>query len=134
PSSAPSAAPRPRSTATSPRGTTATLWSNGSASRRTSWAWGPTVRGSVSDTHYRFPPASAYPLNRCLYALKSDDAFRARFLADAKAAMAEHGLDAESQTALLAADRDALVARGAHPYLVFMADLRLRMARGTGTF
>jgi hypothetical protein len=48
--------------------------------------------------------------------------------------MAEHGLDAESQAALLAADRDALVARGAHPYLVFMADLRLRMARGTGTF
>jgi hypothetical protein len=26
------------------------------------------------------------------------------------------------------------VARGAHPYLVFMADLRLRMARGTTTF
>ena len=27
--------------------------------------------------HYRFPPASAYRLNRCLFALKSDDAFRA---------------------------------------------------------
>jgi hypothetical protein len=48
--------------------------------------------------------------------------------------MAEHGLDAETQTALLEADRDALVARGAHPYLVFMADLRVRMARGTTTF
>jgi len=88
----------------------------------------------MSDLHYRFPPASAYPLNRCLFALKSDDAFRARFLADAKAAMAEHGLDAGSQAALLASDRDALVARGAHPYLVFMADLRVRMARGTATF
>jgi hypothetical protein len=88
----------------------------------------------MSETHYRFPPAVAYALNRCLYALKSDDAFRERFLADARPAMAEHGLDAEAQTALLAADRDALVARGAHPYLVFMADLRLRMARGTGTF
>jgi len=88
----------------------------------------------MSEAHYRFPPAAAYALNRCLYALKSDDAFRARFLGDAKAAMAEHGLDAEAQTALLAADRDALVARGAHPYLVFMADLRVRMARGTGTF
>ena len=32
----------------------------------------------MSQAHYRFPPASAYPLNRCLYALKSDDAFRAR--------------------------------------------------------
>jgi hypothetical protein len=26
-------------------------------------------------------------------------------------------------------DRDGLLARGAHPYLVFMADLRLRMER-----
>jgi Aromatic-ring-opening dioxygenase LigAB, LigA subunit len=89
---------------------------------------------AMNEAHYRFPPASAYPLNRCLYALKSDDAFRARFLADARAAMAEHGLDAETQAALLAADRDALVSRGAHPYLVFMADLRVRMARGTATF
>jgi Aromatic-ring-opening dioxygenase LigAB, LigA subunit len=88
----------------------------------------------MSEAHYRFPPASAYPLNRCLYDLKSDDAFRARFLADPKTAMTEHGLDAETQTALLAGDRDALVARGAHPYLVFMADLRVRMARGTTTF
>ncbi|PYO48448.1 MAG: hypothetical protein DMD84_21120, partial [Candidatus Rokuibacteriota bacterium] len=75
----------------------------------------------MNEMHYRFPPASAYALNRCLYALKSDDAFRARFLADAKTAMAEHGLDEEAQAALLATDRDALVARGAHPYLVFMA-------------
>ena len=88
----------------------------------------------MSDAHYRFPPASAFGLNRCLYALKSDDAFRARFVADPRAAMAEHGLDEAVQSSLLAADRDALVARGAHPYLVFMADLRVRMARGTGTF
>jgi putative modified peptide len=92
------------------------------------------VAAAVSDVHYRFPPASAFALNRCLYALKSDDAFRARFVAEPRAAMAEHGLDDAAQAALLAADRDALVARGAHPYLVFMADLRVRMARGTGTF
>jgi hypothetical protein len=82
----------------------------------------------VSDLHYRFPPAAAFPLNRCLFALKSDDAFRARYLADPAAAMAEHGLSADEGAALRAGDRDALVARGAHPYLVFMADLRLRMA------
>ena len=35
---------------------------------------------------------------------------------------------------LLAADRDALVARGAHPYLVFMASLRLRMEREPAQF
>jgi hypothetical protein len=89
----------------------------------------------VSDAaHYRFPPARAYALNRCLFALKSDAAFRVRFLADSPAAMRELGLGAEDQAAVLARDRDALVARGAHPYLVFMADLRLRMEGGTGTF
>jgi len=82
--------------------------------------------------HYRFPPASAYRLNRCLFALKSDDAFRARFLQDARAAMSE--LDAEDSAALLRVDRDALLARGAHPYLVFMADLRLRMEREPVSF
>ena len=82
--------------------------------------------------HYRFPPASAYRLNRCLFALKSDDAFRARFLKDARAAMGE--LDAQDAAAVLQGDRDALLARGAHPYLVFMADLRLRMEREPVSF
>jgi len=84
--------------------------------------------------HYRFPPASAYPLNRCLFALKSDDGFRARFVKDARAAMGELGLDAADAAALLRGDRDALLARGAHPYLVFMADLRLRMEREPVSF
>jgi len=84
--------------------------------------------------HYRFPPASAYRLNRCLFALKSDDAFRTRFLKDAPAAMREMGLETDDTAALLRGDRDALVARGAHPYLVFMADLRLRMEREPVTF
>jgi hypothetical protein len=88
----------------------------------------------VSDAHYRFPPASAYRLNRCLYALKSDDAFRARYLADPDEAATAMGLDAGERAALRSADRDTLVARGAHPYLVFMADLRLRMAGGSGAF
>ena len=84
--------------------------------------------------HYRFPPASAYRLNRCLFALKSDDAFRARFLKDARAAMSELELDAEDAAAVLRADRDALLARGAHPYLVFMAALRLKMDGGQTTY
>jgi len=84
--------------------------------------------------HYRFPPASAYKLNRCLFALKSDDAFRARFLKDAGAAMRELEVDAEDTDAILRGDRDALLARGAHPYLVFMADLRLRMEREPVSF
>jgi hypothetical protein len=88
----------------------------------------------VSEPHYRFPPASAYALNRCLYRLKSDAEFRARFVADGPAALAAAGLGEAETAALLAGDRDALVARGAHPYLVFMADLRVRMTRGEATF
>jgi len=87
----------------------------------------------MTEAHYRFPPASAYALNRCLQALKSDAAFRSRYVADPRAAMAEMGVDDEAAVALASGDRDALVARGAHPYLVFMADLRLRMEREPGT-
>jgi len=92
------------------------------------------VAGVNEQPHYRFPPASAYRLNRCLFGLKSDDAFRARFLKDPRAAMAELELDAEDAAAVLRGDRDALLARGAHPYLVFMADLRLRMEREAVSF
>jgi len=88
----------------------------------------------VSDeAHYRFPPASAYRLNRCLHALKSDRAFVERFRADTRSAMAEMGLDETEQALLARLDRDGLVARGAHPYLVFMAGLRLGMLAEPGT-
>jgi hypothetical protein len=86
------------------------------------------------EPHYFFPPAAAYPLNRFLFALKSDDAFRARFLAAPEATMAERGLCGEAQAAMRDFDRDRLVAEGAHPYLVFMAGLRLRMAREPASF
>ena len=79
--------------------------------------------------HYRFPPAAAYRLNHCLFRLKSDPDFCARFLADPAAAAAEVGLAPEERAALSPLDREALARRGAHPYLVFMAELRLRMAR-----
>jgi hypothetical protein len=85
-------------------------------------------------THYFFPPASAYPLNRCLFLLKSDPAFRARYLVDQDAAMEELALDASARAALRAGERDRLIALGAHPYLVFMADLRLNMDRKPAAF
>jgi len=84
--------------------------------------------------HYVFPPASAYALNRLLYSLKSDPTFRDRYLADAPGVMAEAGLDADTRDALVGFDRDRLVALGAHPYLVFMAQLRVAMTREPGTF
>jgi hypothetical protein len=83
-------------------------------------------------THYRFPPAQAYRLNRCLYALKSDRAFGERFVADAWAATEDMGLTEGERADLRRMDRDALVARGAHPYLVFMAGLRLKMLAEPG--
>ena len=84
--------------------------------------------------HYTFPPASGYPLNRCLYRLKSDDAFRDRYLENPEATLRDAGLDAERIAALRALDRDRLLALGAHAYLVFMAALRLRMATASHTF
>ncbi|MGH7310735.1 MAG: hypothetical protein ACREK6_18805 [Candidatus Rokuibacteriota bacterium] len=85
-------------------------------------------------THYFFPPARAYPLNRCLFLLKSDPAFLARFVADREVAMGELGLDEEGRMALRGFDRDRLIGLGAHPYLVFMADLGLRMERTPAAF
>ena len=77
--------------------------------------------------HYFFPPASAYPLNRCLFRLKSDPQFATRYAADREGAMAELALDEPARAALRAFERDRLIALGAHPYLVFMAGLRLKM-------
>jgi len=85
-----------------------------------------------ADLHYPFPPADAYRLNRCLYAIKSDPEFCARFLADQRAACAEMSLSDREADAVARFDRDVLVGLGGHPYLVFMADLRLRMAREPG--
>jgi hypothetical protein len=48
--------------------------------------------------------------------------------------MREAGLDADARTALAEGNRDRLVALGAHPYLVFMAQVRLSMARDPGTY
>ena len=84
--------------------------------------------------HYTFPPASGYPLNLCLYRLKSYDAFRERYLADPEATLADAGLDPERSAALRALDRDRLLALGAHAYLVFMAGLRLKMASAPQAF
>ncbi len=88
----------------------------------------------MTDLHYRFPPAAAYPLNRCLFGIKSDPEFRARYVADPERVMAELGLSPDDRAALRSFARDRLVDRGAHPYLVFMAELRLKMDGGHGTY
>jgi hypothetical protein len=92
------------------------------------------MAGLNEPAHYFFPPASAYPLNHCLFRIKSDTAYRTRFLANADAAMDELGVDPSQRAALRAFERDPLIALGAHPYLVFMADLRLKMERAPASF
>ena len=47
------------------------------------------MAGVTWDPHYFFPPARAYPLNRFLFALKSDDAVRARYLGDPETTLRE---------------------------------------------
>jgi hypothetical protein len=88
----------------------------------------------MSDGHYFFPPASAYALNRVLFALKSDGAARARYMKDAEATLLAYGLDDATRAALVTFDRDRLVGLGAHPYLVFMAQVRVSMEREPGSF
>ena len=84
------------------------------------------------ELHYPFPPASAYRLNRCLYSIKSDAAYCARFLTDPRGAGDEMELSPAEHAALSPLDRDALMRLGGHPYLIFMADLRLKIARDPG--
>ena len=54
--------------------------------------------------HYRFPPSEAYPLNRCLYALKSDREFAERFVADPAAVTGPLGLTEGERADLQARD------------------------------
>ena len=88
----------------------------------------------MSAEHYFFPPARAYLLNRCLFLLKSDAEFCKRYVADRETSMEELGLDAEARGALREFERDRLIALGAHPYLVFMAGLRLKMESQPASF
>lgn len=84
--------------------------------------------------HYAFPPARAYPLNRALFALKSDPAFRQRFLEAPEAALTGLALSPEEMAALKARDVAGLARLGAHPYLAFMAVYRLGMEQERESF
>jgi hypothetical protein len=80
--------------------------------------------------HYRFPPAQAYHLNKCLFALKSNTDFRQRYAANAEQALQEFQLTLEEREAVRRGDQEHLVTLGAHPYLAFMARMRLDLEQG----
>jgi len=79
---------------------------------------------------YRFPLAQAFHLNKCLFALKSNVAFRQRYAANSERALQEFQLTLEEREAVRRGDQDHLVTLGADPYLAFMACVRLEMAEG----
>jgi hypothetical protein len=79
---------------------------------------------------YRFPPAQAYQLNRCLVALKSDATFRQRYATNAEQALQEFQLTFAERDAVRRGDQERLVALGAHPYLAFMARMHLELEPG----
>ena len=109
-------------TATSPRGITATRWWNGRSrphERNRRLLPLPAVRGL---------PAQPLPLRAQVRPRPSSSAsspIRSR-------RPVKMGLTDGERADLRRMDRDALVARGAHPYLVFMAGLRLKMAAEPG--
>ena len=80
--------------------------------------------------HYRFPPAQAFQLNKCLSALKSNAAFRQRYTANAERALQEFHLTPEERAAVRLGDQEHLVTLGADPYLAFMASVHLDMDQG----
>ena len=61
---------------------------------------------------------SAYGVNKVLYQLEQDPAFRERFTADPAGALAGFPLTAEEVSALMQGDVATLYLGGAHPFLL----------------
>jgi hypothetical protein len=79
--------------------------------------------------YYRFPPPSAYQLNRLLYDVRLNAAVRQRFIADREAVIAEYGLsNAEAAAVRNLGDTPGLTRLGAHPILAFMANHHVELA------
>ena len=79
------------------------------------------------ELHYKFPPAKAYKLNKCLYMIRNDAAFAQRTLENFGAAVGPVGLATEEAEAVRARDQAKLVDLGAHPLLAFLAIYKLNL-------
>ncbi len=80
------------------------------------------------ELHYKFPPAKAYKLNKCLYMIRNDAAFAQQVLENFDTAVKPFGLAAEEVEAVRARDQAKLVDLGAHPLLAFLATYKLKLA------
>jgi 2,3-dihydroxyphenylpropionate 1,2-dioxygenase len=75
------------------------------------------------------PDPGRLPLYEALYALRSDHAATAAFMADAAAFADRYDLAADERAALVALDEPALRGLGVHPLLGFLARLEVDLAR-----
>jgi aromatic-ring opening dioxygenase LigAB LigA subunit len=81
------------------------------------------------ELHYRFPPAKAYKLNKCLYMIRNDAAFAKQVLEDFDAAVKPLALAPEEAEAVRSRDQAKLVDLGAHPLLAFLAIYKLNLTK-----
>ena len=79
------------------------------------------------ELHYKFPPAKAYKLNKCLYMIRNDAGFVQKALENFDAAVGPLGLTMEEAEAVRARDQAKLVDLGAHPLLAFLAIYKLNI-------
>jgi hypothetical protein len=80
------------------------------------------------ELHYKFPPAKAYKLNKCLYMIRNDAAFAQRVLDDFDAAVKPLGMADEEVEAVRRRDQNRLVELGAHPLIAFLATYKLNLS------
>ncbi len=79
------------------------------------------------ELHYRFPPAKAYKLNKCLYMIRNDAAFTQRVLEDFEGTVGPLGLTPDEADAVRTRNQEKLVSLGAHPLLGFLAIYKLNI-------
>lgn len=79
------------------------------------------------ELHYKFPPAKAYRLNKCLYLIRNDAAFAQKVLENFDTAVGSLGLAADEAEAVRVRDQAKLVDLGAHPLLAFLAIYKLNL-------
>lgn len=70
--------------------------------------------------HYDYIKPGALPLNRLLFKMRADSAFRQRYVNDPAGVLASWDLTEDQRQAVLAQDMEKMVALGAHPMLAIL--------------
>jgi 2,3-dihydroxyphenylpropionate 1,2-dioxygenase len=88
-----------------------------------------SAAGAAAAPHYPETRPELVPLTAALHALAHDGAARTRFRADAVGFADGFALDAEHRQLLFALDQAALVRRGVHPLVAFLARMQVEHDR-----